>query len=222
MRSTASSLPFQVQDLSQALVSEDGAGIQRLGRQIDLKAHPFAALNTAFLEDGAVIHLPANESISQPIHVAFVSVASDQPRVSHPRVLVVAESGSRASVIVDHVSMGDAERFTNSVIEVFAEANSNLDLVLLQRGADTDYQVSNLSDRVPVSCRTFGDSGSCPGLCSWPAWILNVSTRGNVCSGRNNSWQNHRLFSHHHQFPTDHHLRRRRAWIPRKYRKRPK
>ena len=136
---------LQVQDLSQALVSEDGAGIQRLGRQIDLKAHPFAALNTAFLEDGAVIHLPANESISQPIHVAFVSVASDQPRVSHPRVLVVAESGSRASVIVDHVSMGDAERFTNSVIEVFAESNSDLDLVLLQRGADTDYQVSNLS-----------------------------------------------------------------------------
>ncbi|MFP8875028.1 MAG: Fe-S cluster assembly protein SufD [Myxococcota bacterium] len=144
---------LQVQGLSQTLASADGAGIQRLGSQVDLKAHPFAALNTAFLEDGAVIHLPSNESVSQPIHVAFVSVASEQPRVSHPRVLVVAEAGSRASVIVDHVSIGDAERFTNSVIEVFAEANASLDLVLLQREADTDIHVSNLSVQVERDAR---------------------------------------------------------------------
>lgn len=146
-----------VRSVADVLASKDAEwreSLERnLGTQVDLKQHPFAALNTAFLDDGAVVRLGANEAISQPIHIAFVSAASQQPRISHPRVLVLADPGSSASVIIDHVSIGKAEKTTNAVIEVIAGANSSLDLVLLQREADSDFHVSNLGVQVERDAR---------------------------------------------------------------------
>jgi Fe-S cluster assembly protein SufD len=142
-----------VQSLSSSSSSDKGILTKHLGSRIDLKEHPFAALNTAFLNDGAIVHLRANESISQPIHIVFVSADSGQPHASHPRVLVIADPGSSASVIVDHVSIGDREHLTNTVIEVIAGANSSLDLVLLQREADTNFHVSNLNIQVERDAR---------------------------------------------------------------------
>ncbi len=120
-----------------------------LGRQVDTKRHPFAALNTAFLDDGAAVFLPAGVALEQPLHVVFVSTGGEAPRVQHPRLLLVAGANSRATVIQDHVSIdaarGTAAGFTNAVTEVRAEPGARLDLVLLQRESDRVFHVSNLS-----------------------------------------------------------------------------
>lgn len=119
----------------------------RLGRMADLKTHPFAALNTAFLDDGAVLSVPEGVRVEQAIHLVFVTSA-DAPVATHPRVLIHARAGSRATVIQDHVALsGEAEHLTNAVTEVQVDANAELDLVLLEREADPSFVVSNLAAR---------------------------------------------------------------------------
>jgi Fe-S cluster assembly protein SufD len=80
------------------------------------------------------------------VHLVFISNGETET-LSQPRVLVVAEQGSRAVVIQDHVSVGEGIRFTNSVSEVVTQAGADLDLVILQRENDLTHHVSNLAAR---------------------------------------------------------------------------
>jgi len=129
------------------LRSEDPAFLEpHLGRYADQKLHAFAALNTAFLDDGAVVTIPRGARLENPVHLVFIS-NGETTTLSQPRVLVVAEENSRAVVIQDHVSVGEGVRFTNSVSEVVTRANADLDLVILQRENDLTHHVSNLASR---------------------------------------------------------------------------
>jgi Fe-S cluster assembly protein SufD len=129
------------------LRSENPALLEaHLGRYTEQKSHPFAALNTAFLDDGAVVTIPSGARLENPLHLVFVS-NGEAATLSQPRVLVVAEPGSRAVVIQDHVSVGEGMRFTNSVSEVVTCAGADLDLVILQRENDLTHHVSNLASR---------------------------------------------------------------------------
>jgi Fe-S cluster assembly protein SufD len=137
---------LRVESLAQ-LRSEDPEALEpHLGRYTDQKSHSFAALNTALLDDGAVVTIPRGARLENPVHLVFIS-NGETPTLSQPRVLVVAEEHSRAVVIQDHVSVGDGVRFTNSVSEVVTHAEADLDLVILQRESDRTHHVSNLSSR---------------------------------------------------------------------------
>jgi Fe-S cluster assembly protein SufD len=117
----------------------------RLGALVDLKRHPFAALATACLDDGAVVRVPRGAGAAQPLHVVFVSTPSGAGHeLSHPRVLIVAEPGSRLSLIEDHVSVGVAPGFTNAVTEIHVGENAAVDYVLVQREPDYRFNVSQL------------------------------------------------------------------------------
>ena len=49
---------------------------QHLGRYLDTERDAFCALNTAFVEDGAYVHIcAAASSLEQPIHLLFVSTS---------------------------------------------------------------------------------------------------------------------------------------------------
>jgi Fe-S cluster assembly protein SufD len=121
---------------------------ENLGQLVGPKEHPFAALNAAFLEDGAVLRVPRGADVEEPLHVVFLSTGGQPARVTHPRVLVVAEAGSRVRLIQDHVSVGGGTGFSNTVTEVFVGPNAQVDLVLLQRKASDAFQLSNLAARI--------------------------------------------------------------------------
>lgn len=105
-----------------------------LGGLIDTKTHPFAALNTACFGDGARLQIPEGTLLEQPLHIVFLSTGSaNGPVAAFPRLLIEAGAGSRAQVIVDHVSLGGGTRLTDAVAEVRVGANAHLDLALVQR-----------------------------------------------------------------------------------------
>src|SRR5262249_47133339 len=106
-----------------------------------------AALNSAFATDGAVVRAPRGVAFEQPVHLVFASVADAMPRASHPRVLVVAEAGSRVTIVQDHVSAGDGTHLTNAVTEVHVGPGATVHWVLLQRAGDAHFHVANLSVR---------------------------------------------------------------------------
>ena len=72
-----------------------GSWKPHLGRYLDIQRDAFRALNTAFIEDGAFVHVARGATLrrADPSAVCFHD-AADAPRMSHPRNLIVAEQDS--------------------------------------------------------------------------------------------------------------------------------
>jgi Fe-S cluster assembly protein SufD len=114
-----------------AVAASDGAVIEpHFGRQVDFRKDVFAALNTAFLHDGAVVVVPRDVA-ALPIHLLFV--ATQPGAVAYPRCIVIAQAGSSATVIEDFVSLSADAYFTNAVSEFSVADNAQLNHVRVQR-----------------------------------------------------------------------------------------
>jgi Fe-S cluster assembly protein SufD len=106
-----------------------------LGRHGALERQPFAALNTAFLSDGAVVVVPRGAVLAQPIHLLYVSSARrgrrEKATVSYPRNVIVAEEGSQLTVVETYA--GEGTYWTCGVTELFAGQGAVVDHYKVQR-----------------------------------------------------------------------------------------
>ena len=110
-----------------AAVSEDPDALSRyLARQADFDTRSFPALNTAFLDDGAYLHMAEGVVVDEPLQLLFVTVA-DGPVMCHPRALIVAGANSQARIIETFVGNGDQAYFSNAVTEIFVGENAIVD-----------------------------------------------------------------------------------------------
>src|SRR5690606_20108155 len=76
-----------------------------LARHVNLANNAFAALNTAFFDDGAFVHIARGAVLDRPLHALYVSTAADAT-VTYPRNLVVAEENAQAQVVESYVGCG--------------------------------------------------------------------------------------------------------------------
>lgn len=111
-----------------------------LGVYADYRDQTFTALNTAVIGDGAFVYIPNGKAVETPIHLLFISMASE-PTVSHPRVLIVAGEGSIATVIESYCSLGEEVYFTNAVTEVFVAPGATLDHYRLQEESERAFHI---------------------------------------------------------------------------------
>ena len=117
----------RIVSLADAL-SRDGAVVEdHLGRLADVGDDGFTAVNTAFLRDGAFVHVPDESSLDSPVHLVFVTTARPQPTVSHPRVLLVVGKHSKLTVLESYVSLSEGSYFTNAVTEIVAGDGSQIE-----------------------------------------------------------------------------------------------
>lgn len=114
---------------------------ENLATIADYQSEAFTALNTAFITDGALIHIPKGKIVEAPIQLIFIST-SDEPFVSHPRTLIVAESGAMATVIESYVAVHEGIYFTNSVTEVIARQGAHIQHYRLQRESESAFHVA--------------------------------------------------------------------------------
>ena len=108
--------------LASAIVEEGDAVARFLGQLAEFGSRGFSALNTAFLNDGAFVKIPDGVVLDVPLQVVFVSTGNSSsmsaPRMSHPRLLLIAGERSQSRVIETYVGVGDSAYFTNAVTEV--------------------------------------------------------------------------------------------------------
>src|SRR2546430_12521994 len=76
----------RVESLASAVAHGPGSELARehLARHARWHDSPFAALNTAFLADGAFVHVPAGANVEQPLEVLFLSSGGAAPPRPHP------------------------------------------------------------------------------------------------------------------------------------------
>ena len=114
-----------------------------LARYASYQSNAFVALNTANFEDGIFIHIARGAVIEHPIELVIQSSANGHPTASHPRILVVAEPDSQATIIETYSGSGGAY-FTNAVTEIVAGAHAVIDHYKLQTESDLAFHVATL------------------------------------------------------------------------------
>src|SRR3989475_3195175 len=138
--------------LAAALRTDAGGELARvhLGRHARWRDSAFAALNTAFLADGAFVHVPADVTLERPLEVVFLStgrVGSDGPVVSHPRSLIVVERGARATLVETYAGVSQGVYWTNAVTEVVVGEGAWAELYRVQREGPHSFQVATTHSR---------------------------------------------------------------------------
>ncbi len=115
-----------------------------LGSCAPQTVHGFAALNAAYLLDGAYVRFAPNTAAERPIELLFVSTGADHALVAQPRNLIVAEQGARGTVIERYVALGGARYFTNAVTELVARPGAALEHYKLQEEDESAYHVAGV------------------------------------------------------------------------------
>lgn len=118
-----------------------------LGSCLNGRRDPFCSLNTAFSEDGAYVHIKRGAVLKAPIHILFLSTEDTEPRMAHPRNLLIAEAETQADIVEEHVSLGASVALSNAVTEFVAGENAVLSHCLIECESRSAFHVSTLGVR---------------------------------------------------------------------------
>jgi Fe-S cluster assembly protein SufD len=134
----------KVSSLAAEISSNPGAIEPHLGRYLDSRRDAFCALNTAFVEDGAYVHIRRGTLVEEPIYLLFVSTGDDAPSMSHPRNLIVAEEDSQATFVENYVSLHGGAVLCNTVTELVAGDHAVLSHYMIECEHKQAFNISTL------------------------------------------------------------------------------
>jgi Fe-S cluster assembly protein SufD len=122
-------------DLLEAIADARYGKIAReyLARNATYHDNGLSALNTAFLQSGVFVLIPRNVKVEAPLQISFISESPEPHTANFPRVLIVSEENSSATIIENYVSLDDEAHFTNSVVEVVLLDGARLEHYRVQR-----------------------------------------------------------------------------------------
>jgi len=136
-----------------AALHADPAGVEPyLARYASYQDHPFVALNTAFMEDGAFVYISQGKIVEEPIHLLFVSTARGQSTVSYPRNLIVAGNDSQATIVESYIGLENEVYFTNVVSEILAGENTVLAHYKLEQEGEEAFHIATLQAHLDRNC----------------------------------------------------------------------
>jgi Fe-S cluster assembly protein SufD len=104
----------------------------------------FAAHNAAMWQHGLLVVVPKGVRLEQPLYVRIAVTGQ-----TFWRLVVVAEEGSRASLIEEYASPGaSTEAYSNAVTELFVEPSAKLEYVSLQNLSTETWHFASHHARV--------------------------------------------------------------------------
>jgi Fe-S cluster assembly protein SufD len=142
--SSVSSLPagVMVVNLAEAMRSTPDLVQEHLARYAEYETKAFTALNTAFIHEGAFVHIPDGILVEEPIRLLFLSTSQEQETVSHSRVLIVVGKDSKANIIEGYGGISDGRYFSNAVTEVVVGAGARVEYYKVQRQSEKAFHIA--------------------------------------------------------------------------------
>ena len=141
--SSAGSLPegVCVANLTQAMSSRADLMEKHLARHADYSTNAFTALNTAFLHDGAFVHIPEGVTVRGSLELLFLSTSHPVDAALQPRVLLVAGRHSKATVIESYGALREGRYLTNAVSEVVLGDGAEIEHYRVQQESDQAFHI---------------------------------------------------------------------------------
>lgn len=132
--------------MTAAPLSEAGATAQALlaGPLNADTPRAFPLLATAFLGHGVVLRVAAGAVVETPVELVFVATQHDEPRASHPRVVIEVGELAQATVIERYMGVPEVTYLTNAVVDVALAAGAQLDHVKVQLEGSQALHVESL------------------------------------------------------------------------------
>jgi Fe-S cluster assembly protein SufD len=140
-----------IRSTAQALAASDPHIAAHLGK-VAPNDDVAVALNTAFMGDGAVIHVAAGVALARPLHLVFVN-AGDAPASVFVRSLAVIENGARAMLVETHLGAGAPEHQVNAVLELKVGDEAHVDHVKITGEGGGALHVSTLMASIGAHAR---------------------------------------------------------------------
>jgi Fe-S cluster assembly protein SufD len=111
------------------------------------------ALNTALMADGAVVRLAADAVLDRPLLLVFLGGAADRALAFHPRNLILAGAGSRATVIELHAPAADTLYWSQPVTDIAVGPGAELRHYKCQQESLRAYHLASTTVRVAAGGR---------------------------------------------------------------------
>jgi Fe-S cluster assembly protein SufD len=114
-----------------------------LARNAGYHNNGLTALNTAFIQSGVFVYVPKNVKLEKPLQITFIGGTANS--AAFPRVLVIAEENSSATLIENFVAGSEDRYFTNAIAEIVLRDGAHLEHYRLQRESKKAFHVSTTS-----------------------------------------------------------------------------
>lgn len=107
----------------------------------------FTALNTAFAENGAFVHIHKNQILELPIHILNIVDNSTEKNIIQNRNLIIADKNSQATIIERYYSLEKEgkETFCNIANEIFVNENAEIDYTIYQYNNNKTFMVNQMN-----------------------------------------------------------------------------
>ena len=142
----------------------------------------FAALNTAFFDDGVLVSVPRGVALEKPVHALFLSTGAAAPVMWHGRVLVSAEAGSKLTFVEEYAGAGPGTYFSNMVTDVFLGEDASVEHVKVQHEGEQALHVATLRARQERHSRFTAHSVSLGAALSRNDISVTLAGEGAECS----------------------------------------
>lgn len=113
------------------------------GRYADMERDGLVGLNTAFAQDGFFMYIPENTVAGQPLQIVHLLFENEDSLVQY-RNLIIAEENAQAKILVCDHTLSPFHFLSNTVTEIYAGANSNLEYDRIQNEHLHSNLVTNL------------------------------------------------------------------------------
>ena len=122
----------EVMNLMEAVITEDAK--EYLGKVADIKLHPFAALNNAYMEEGIYLCVHKNVKVDKPIVLINHTKSGEENIFFNIRNLIVLEQGAEAEFVewYNYTGAVKSRYFANLVNEIVLGKNAKLSHYKLQ------------------------------------------------------------------------------------------
>jgi Fe-S cluster assembly protein SufD len=142
---------LNIMPMAKALAEGDPLIASRLGTAVSTD-DVAVALNTAFMGDGALVHIARNTRLDRPIHLVFAFV-SDTAAASFTRSLVVVEDGAQATLIESHEGPDGVDYQVNAALELMVGDHAQVDHVKIGTEGARAMHVSTLLASIGAHAR---------------------------------------------------------------------
>jgi Fe-S cluster assembly protein SufD len=132
----------KIESLSEAFHTDKKVN-EHFDKLVRSDADPFAALNTAFWQDGIFIHVSENTIVEKPLLILHINDAGQDQVISHTRLLVVLGKNAQLSIIEKFDSVGSNAVFHTFTEEISVAENAQLEYCKVQNDAGRSTQVAN-------------------------------------------------------------------------------
>jgi Fe-S cluster assembly protein SufD len=132
----------RLSSLAEAMRGDQELIERHLARPARWESDVFAALNTAFIEDGALLHVPDEAMLTAPIELVFLTTQAGV--LSQPRILIVAGPHSRFTVVERYLGLTDQAGFVNAISELAIGPGASVDHYVLQEQSAATFHMAGI------------------------------------------------------------------------------